>query len=293
MCGQMGIGITGQGAGWRSFAPHRRCREPAALSDRRRTMWYVIQTVTGEESRVKALLTAFVEKGICKDCFAPLYEEVRRSHGEYRIFFKRLFPGYLFVETEDPEAVYAALRKVPEFTRLLGAKVKEEEKVFIPIKKEEQDFLDSILEDGVVHVSFIRMADKRIDKVIGPLAGYRNHIVKLDIPHRRAIVEIDIFGRRRRARFGLWTDSDPENSWLSMRMNREAVLPLDGKKEIDIGLVPGDIVTDDTGVYGEYEFVIDKVDAKHRVVFSTFAIGDSIVRIQLDADKVSRIEEEY
>ena len=86
-------------------------------------MWYVIQTVTGEESRVKALLTAFVEKGICKDCFAPLYEEVRRSHGEYRIFFKRLFPGYLFVETEDPEAVYAALRKVPEFTRLLGAKV--------------------------------------------------------------------------------------------------------------------------------------------------------------------------
>ena len=214
-------------------------------------MWYVIQTVTGEESRVKALLEAFVEEGICKDCFAPLYEEVRRSHGRYRIFFKRLFPGYLFVETEDPEAVYAALRKVPEFTRLLGAKVKEEEKVFIPIKKEEQDFLDSILEDGVVHVSFIRMADKRIDKVIGPLAGYRNHIVKLDIPHRRAIVEIDI------------------------------------------GLVPGDIVTDNTGVYGEYEFKIEKVDAKHRVVFSTFAIGDSIVRIQLDADKVSRIEEEY
>ncbi|MBR5337939.1 MAG: hypothetical protein IK152_08135 [Lachnospiraceae bacterium] len=256
-------------------------------------MWYVIQTVTGEEPRVKALLEAFAEQGICKTCFVPLYEEVRRSHGEYRIFFKRLFPGYLFVETEDPEAVYATLRKVPEFTRLLGAQVKEEEKVFIPITEVEQEFLGSILEDGVVHVSYIRMEGKRIDKVVGPLSGYRNHIVKLDIPHRRAIVEIDIFGRRRRARFGLWTDSDPENSWLKLHMNREQVLPLDGKREIDIGLVPGDIVTDDTGVYGEYEFVIDKVDVKHRVVFSRFAIGDSIVRIQLDADKVSRIEEEF
>ncbi len=255
-------------------------------------MWYVVQTVTGEEDRVKALLEASAGDGVCRDCFAPLYEEVRRSHGENRIHFRRLFPGYLFVETGEAEAVFAALKSIPEFTRLLGGGGGEEDRVFIPVGEGDEEFLRSILDDGIVHISYIRMSNRRIEKVAGPLAGYRNHIAKLDIPHRRAIVEDEIFGKKRKVRFGLWTDQDPENAWLSRRMGIAAGLPVDGSTEIDIGLAPGDVVKDDTGIYGDYEFVIDRVDAKHRIVHTTFAMGASLAKIQLDADKVSRTGEQ-
>ncbi|MBR0092046.1 MAG: hypothetical protein IJP92_10140 [Lachnospiraceae bacterium] len=254
-------------------------------------MWYVIQTMSGNEKKIKQLLDRMKPEGIADNCFVPLTEEVRRRADDYRILFRRLFPGYVFVETRQPEEVFQQLRRIPDFTRLLGTKEDGEAATFIPVGEDDEAFLRTLLEDGVMHVSYVHLSKShRIDKVAGPLAGYRNHITKLEFRRRIAIVDAVMFGKKRRIYFGLWTDGDPRLPWLEKKMNEEQEAALDAGIEIDIGIRPGDRVKDESGVYGDYVFLVDKVDAKHRTVFATFQMGASSARIELDADFVRKCE---
>ncbi len=258
-------------------------------------MWYVIQVKSGDEDTVKELFEGMPSEKTCDKSrgriFIPLYEEVRRSGGVCRIYFKRMFPGYVFAETDRPGEVFERIKQIPRFTRLLGREQEngDDEVLFQPLKPEEEDFLKSLLDDGIVHLSFVGMKGKRIEKVAGPLAGYRNHIAKLDLPHRRAIVETEIFGKRHKLRFGLWLTGDPENPWIREKIGLTPALPLDGRKEIDIGIRPGDIVRDDSGLFGDYRFTVEKVDTAHRVVHSSFKMGFSIAKISIDADTLSKV----
>ena len=253
-------------------------------------MWYVIQTVSGEEQDLKTLLESIGDPEVCRKCFIPVFEEVRRRADRYNIILRRLFPGYVFVDTDQPRAVFRTLRKIPDFTRLLGMEEEGGEKNFIPVEPEDEAFLNSLMEDGIMHVSYAHLSkSNRIDKVVGPLARYRNHITKLEFRRRTAIVEAEMFGKRRKIQFGLWTDGDPRLPWLERQMAQEQAAVLDTGVEMDIGIHPGDRFVDESGVYGDKVFVADRVDAVHRSVFTTFRMGDLKVRVELNADNVRKL----
>lgn len=250
-------------------------------------MWYVVQTKSGDEQKIVNGLNNQGEDGAYDRCFVPLMEEVSRRGNKSCIRFKRLFAEYLFVETEDPAKIKQMLRKIPGFTRVLGAKEDDGEITFIPITPEDQEFLESLMDDGVMHVSYIKLTkSNKIEKIVGPLARYRNHIVKLETRHRMAVVETDIFGKHRRIKFGLWTDGDPSLPWLDDQMEKDESELIDQKVEIDIGVHPGDHVIDETGVYGDMEFVVDRVDPVHRRVYTTIHLGSAAARVELRADSV-------
>lgn len=255
-------------------------------------MWYVIQVKSGEESDMKALLDKLREDGAYGKCFVPLFEDVKRSGGKCRISFRRLFPGYLFVDADDPDKIFEALKRIPEFTRLLGTVEKDGSRVFIPVGVEDQEFMKTMFEDGLMHISYVHMGrNGRIDKIAGPLANYRNHITKLELRHRMAIVEAEMFGKKRKVKFGFFTDDDPElptiARWKAGEDDKEDVL--DGKVTFDIGIHPGDKVTDDTGIYGDQVFTVEQVDVRRRIIISTFEMLGTSARIELNADEVSRL----
>jgi len=254
-------------------------------------MWYAVQMKSGEEERIGKLLETDPRKPFQGKIVLPLYEEVRRSRGMCRILFRRLFPGYFFVETEAPGELSDALRRVPDFTRLLGREVGAGDPFFIPIRPEEEAFLKTILDDGVMHVSYVRMSagNRRIEKIVGPLAGYSNHITKLEIRNREAVVDTEIFGRRQHIRFGLWLDGDPRLPWLEAQKMLEQAPALDVGAEIDIGLKPGDRVMDENGVYGDQVFTVDSVDVKHRTIMTTMQMGGSFARVRMYADSVRKV----
>ena len=84
-------------------------------------MWYVVQVKSGEEEEMKMLLDRIRKEGAYGECFVPLFEDVKRSGGKCRIGFRKLFPGYVFVESDDPHKVFETLREIKDFTKLLGA----------------------------------------------------------------------------------------------------------------------------------------------------------------------------
>ncbi len=260
-------------------------------------MWYVIQVKSGDETRMKTLLNDLRIEGAYGECFIPLFEDVRRSGGKCRIVFRRLFPGYIFIESVDPDRIFQTLKGIPEFTRLLGTSEADGSKVFIPIGEEDQKFMKTMFEDGLMHISYVHIGrNGRIGKVAGPLANYKNHITKLETRHRMAVVEAEMFGKKRKVKFGFFTDEDPElpeilrlKNSVSGREDDKDVL--DGVVEFDIGIHPGDKVTDDTGIYGDQVFTVQKVDLRRRTIISSFEMFGTSARIELRADEVTKVEE--
>lgn len=254
-------------------------------------MWYVIQTQSGREHDLKELLDHMRQESdlpVFRNCFIPLYEDVYRRGGVGHISIKRMFPGYLFVETEDPDSLFALLKTIPEFTRLLGMEERNGEKVFIPVREDEKAFLSSILENGLMHVSFLRRAKSgRIEQIVGPLAQFGDRITKLDVPHRRAIVEAKLFGKVRRVKFSLWTDVDTPLPWLDEKRGRSPAATLHEIK--DIGIHEGDQIVDETGVYGDQIFTVSEVDLLRRLIRVEAQLFGIRVPIEMRADDVRRV----
>lgn len=254
-------------------------------------MWYVMQVRSGEEEVIKRYIEELQDKSTYKRLFIPLFEEVRRSRGKNRIIFRKIFPGYIFLESKEPEMFFDTLKKIPKFKKILSFEEQDKSRFFVPIGKDDEEFLLSIMNEGIMHVSFVRMKNHRfIEKVTGPLAKYRNHITKLDIPHRRAVVDTEMFGKRRKIRFGLWTDGDPELPWLNEERDLAEDAPIDEGAVPDIGIHPGDRVMDDTGIYGDMVFKVLSVNAGRRTVSTVFEIGGIEAGLELNADQVSVVE---
>ena len=253
--------------------------------------WYVIQTRSGEETDVRNHLEVCPEHECISRYFIPLYEEVRRKGGTNRILFRRLFPGYLFIETSDPDRVFGMLKGVPGFTRILGGWKDEDDRMFIPLTKDDIDFLDSILDDGVMHVSHVvtPRGSREIKRITGPLARYRNHITLLDKRHREAIVDTHMFGKKRRIRFGLWLDGDPKLAWLEEKESHEQDEALDDPRDIDIGIYPGDRVVDMTGIFGDVVFTVERVNPRKRLLDTRLEAMGTSCRTRLFVDQIRKI----
>ena len=251
-------------------------------------MWYVIQTVSGTEEELKEQIESMADKEICRGCLVPLVENVWRKEGIGHISIQRLFPGYLFVDTEQPEEIYRMQKDIKRFTRLLSLPATDGMQIFRPVEAEEEAFIRSLLDEGVMRVSYIRMNQNgRIAEIKGPLAEHAAFITKLDVPHRRAIVEKELFGRMRRIKFGLWTDADPKLPRLETIKGTD----LRGiQKEIaDIGIHPGDKVREKS-TYGDLILEVEAVDPARRVLHTRAELFGTKVHIELSADCVVKAE---
>lgn len=181
-------------------------------------MWYVIQTVNGQEQQVCTWINQRMDQTLFERCFVPLYEDVWRKKGVGHISVRKTFAGYVFIKTDRPDEVYEELRKIPKLAIMLSDQLdqnNQKEKTFIPVSAEEEQFLRSIYMDGIMRVSYIeKNSEGKITSIIGPLEKYKDYIVKLDLSHRRAVVEIPFFKQDCRMKFGLWCEKDAKIPWI-------------------------------------------------------------------------------
>ncbi|MCR5425856.1 MAG: hypothetical protein K6E81_03395 [Lachnospiraceae bacterium] len=252
-------------------------------------MWYVIQTKTGEEDKIVQLIDGLKARDQESSCFVPVFEKVIRNSQSCRVYLRRMFPGYLIVDTDDPAGMFHTLKRVPEFTRMLGADEEESgETIFVPIGEDDRRFLETLLIDGVLHVSYVTLNKSRVDKVIGPLADYVGHIRHLDIQHRRAIVEKEIFGKRRKIYFGLWTPDDPPHAWVRQQIEGGDT-GIITNQTYDIGIYEGDRVRGTNGMYEENEMRVIKVDPVRRRVIVEIELFGRTLSLPLYADDVVKV----
>ena len=163
-------------------------------------MWYVIQTMAGQEFQVCDLILRIIPSDLVSEVFVPRYEVMKKIKGLWTKRKEVLLPGYVFVVTKEPGKLKESLRGVPRFTRLLG-----NGDMFIPLDDREVSFVNAFTQPGNRIVELSTGVVEGDDVVIlnGPLMGNIGLIKRIDRHKRLAYLEIEMLGRKKTVKIGL------------------------------------------------------------------------------------------
>lgn len=162
-------------------------------------MWYVIQVRSGTEEEIQRQCETVIDKDILERAFVPYSEQERKYQGEWHREYKVLFPGYVFLVSEDKAELFYQLKRVIGLTKLLGTGDE-----IVPLSEDEIRFLTAFgREDQVVEMSEGFIENDRVVITSGPLQGNEGLIRKIDRHKRKAYLEIDMFGRKLKTQVGL------------------------------------------------------------------------------------------
>lgn len=163
------------------------------------SMWYVMQVRTGTEEKIRCQCEKVIDCSILERCFIPYFQRKKRFQGEWHIQKEILFPGYVFLITEQPEPLTDELKKVIGLTKLLktGEEITplshEEVALLMKLGNEEQEVEMST---GIIEGDKVRIYE-------GPLQGMEGLIKKIDRHKRMAYLEVEMFGRTVEMKVGL------------------------------------------------------------------------------------------
>lgn len=161
-------------------------------------MWYVIQVYTGRELEIaQQCRDRVMADG--EDVFVPLAERWTKIRGERTLITSRLFPGYVFIETDQIEDFYQRLNRIYAMTKVL--RTGEE---MTPIQKEEEAYLRRLGGDEhVVKYSEGYMEGDRLVVTSGPLKDFEGNVKKI-LRHKRLVVmEVPLLGQAVEVTLGL------------------------------------------------------------------------------------------
>ncbi|MBQ7158094.1 MAG: hypothetical protein IJS09_01530 [Treponema sp.] len=151
---------------------------------------YCIMVKTGAEEQFK---TVAAEKLGSSDATAQFYFFKKQMHARAGTnFLEPLFPGYIFMETENLEVESVeALKKIKGFYHFLFSNDSPQK-----LQGYDLDYFERFRRSGELlglsKVTFDK--DQRIVIVGGPLKGFEGNIIRVNRRCRRVTVEIDMFG---------------------------------------------------------------------------------------------------
>ena len=153
-------------------------------------MWYAVQVAIGREETARDMCRKLIDKELYEDIFIIRFDKAKRYYGEWHKEKKIMFPGYMFIDTDNPNAIYEQLKNVPELTKILGRDGDD----FIAIEfDKEKLFKAMVSEDYEIPISIgVIEGDKVIVKE-GPLVGMEAYIKKIDRHKRIAILKTEMF----------------------------------------------------------------------------------------------------
>ncbi len=166
-------------------------KEEEKVVDKR---WYVIQTLTGQEDKVKQAVEQTIESKKLKDklfqVLVPTEEIVEIKGGKRVEKVKKMFPGYVFLEMVLDDESWFNIRNTPWVARFIGTKVRptpvsdrEMQRVLKQLGKEEK-LLEIIFERG-----------EAVRVISGPFRGYTGTVDEVNADKGKMKVLINIFGR--------------------------------------------------------------------------------------------------
>ena len=162
-------------------------------------MFYVIWVQSRKEHEFKAKFEKNIDPSLYSRLLLVTRTEKQKHKDGYREKEFLMFPGYLFVETDCPEKVHEALYSGSEYIKILN-----NEGSFIPLTQREEDFINRITgHTERVDMSIGVIEDGNVKILSGPLMGFEQYIVKIDRHKRKACLEIELFGEKKKVIAGL------------------------------------------------------------------------------------------
>lgn len=180
--------------------------------------WYVIQVYTGDEDEMIDLFRPLIKPELGEEVFTMRKKKV--LHGREGRYTANLpmFPGYIFIKTDDIMRIRKEMRVIVQFKRILRAGNRE----FMPLYREEVRVFEQL--GGPEHVVEISIGFKEGDEIgvlDGPLVLYTGKIEKINRHKRTAMIRAMFMGEERVIPVGLEvlaTKTEAENLRARMRL---------------------------------------------------------------------------
>ncbi len=160
-------------------------------------LWYVVNTYSGHESKVKEKLEMRTESMGMQDyiyrVIVPETTEVEVKDGVQKEKSKKMFPGYILVEMVMSDEAWYIVRNTPGVTGFIGFFGKGAKPT--PLLPQE---IDRVLANmGMSRIdaeSEMKKGDK-VSIIDGPFKGMEGVIDSVDLENKRLNVLIDLFGQ--------------------------------------------------------------------------------------------------
>lgn len=158
--------------------------------------WYVVQTYSGYENKVKASLEERLNVlGLRDDVgqiLVPMEDVVEVKGGKRKISSRKFFPGYLLIEVEMNDNIWYIIKETPKVTGLLGGA-----KDPTPLSAEEivqiQKHMQGETAEPKPKVIFDTGENVRV--IDGPFTNFTGVIKEVNPERGKLKVMVSIFGR--------------------------------------------------------------------------------------------------
>lgn len=173
-------------------------------------MWYVMQVISGREGHTVLMMERILSSGILENCFVPMRRLKKKYQGKWQEITEKLFPGYVFLITREPQLLYDELKGIPALTKLLGSC----EEYFTPLSESDVKFLQKLQKNDGINWNqpdapvaglskVVVEEDKQVKIISGPLKNLEGQIKKMNLHKRIAVVEVEFMGNRSLLHLGI------------------------------------------------------------------------------------------
>lgn len=167
--------------------------------------WYVVNTVTGYEYKVKEKLEMMInsmelQKNIYR-VVVPEQKVVEIKNGVKKERVKKMFPGYVLVEMVMSDEAWYIVRNTQGVTGFIGSSGKGAKP--IPLQPEEVDRILGSMGLSRIDASKELELGKTVKILNGPFKDMTGKIVSVDMKTQKLNVNIDLFGQVTSVEVGL------------------------------------------------------------------------------------------
>ena len=159
--------------------------------------WYVVNTYSGHENKVKEKLemrasTMGMEDYIYR-VVVPEQEEIELKDGKEKKKVKKMFPGYILVEMVMNDEAWFIVRNTPGVTGFIGSSGKGAKP--FPLSPQEVDKILGSMGMSRLEIGNDLKVDDQVKVISGPFANMFGKVKKINIETQELEIAIDLFGQ--------------------------------------------------------------------------------------------------
>ncbi len=159
--------------------------------------WYVVNTYSGHENKVKEKLEMRAESMDMKDYIyrvvIPEEKVVEVKDGVTKEKVKKMFPGYILVEMVMTDEAWYVVRNTPGVTGFIGSSGKGAKPT--PLQPYEVDNILGNMGISRMNVDTDLTSGTKVKIVAGPFQGMFGIVDNVDVPNQKVMLIVDLFGQ--------------------------------------------------------------------------------------------------
>ncbi len=159
--------------------------------------WYVVNTYSGHENKVKEKLEMRAESMNMEDyiyrVIVPEQKEIEVKDGVQKEKIKKLFPGYILVEMVMTDDAWYVVRNTPGVTGFIGSSGKGAKPT--PLQPEEVDRVLANMGISRMEIDENLKVGTQVKIIGGPFKGMFGKIDSIDMENQKINLLVDLFGQ--------------------------------------------------------------------------------------------------